>query len=344
MKGYVFNNDDFIQIDNLIKITSSIDSIYSKLYDLEIKGKKDTDDYRKLIDELKLSIEIENRQYEDCNLNYWKCVAWHHYFINKKVPVGFVDNTESIVKHNYNYRIMRRIISKLEKRMTTDYENIKETLPPDLEKQLKELGLYNDNNFLSKMVDSGTDVLESLELDILNAYLTILEEFIDNKDYNYLKNELINSKYNLSFIKGKIESDMISNNFEVSDTIYINSKFYADLIYLDFKSYNNLRNLYNEENVMNQINNLLEIGDMDYSDNAKICTSVLRQCYIRATLLTMGNDMISKINSKFNKQIKDEKYLQKHQFDRISKQLIENCFNNVEKDREKVSIITLSLR
>ena len=343
MKGYVFNNDDFIQIDNLIKITSSIDSIYSKLYDLETKDKKDTDDYRKLMEELKLSIEIENKQYEVCNLNYWKCVAWRHYFLNKKVPVNFIGNIESMMIPDYNYRIMRRIISKLEKKMTTDFESIKETLPQDLEKQLKQLGLYN-NNFLSKMVDSSEDVLESLQLDILNAYLTILEEFIDNKDYNYLKNELINSKYNLSFIKGKIESDMISNNFEVSDTIYINSKFYADLIHLDFKRYNDLRNSLGQEKIMNQIINLLEIGDMDYSNSSKICTSVLRQCFIRASLLTMGNDMIEKINLKFNQYIKDEKYVQKHPYDRISKQLIENCFNNVEKDREKVSIISLSLR
>lgn len=344
MQGYVFTNGDFIQIENLIKVTSSIDSIYRKLYDLEINGRKYTEEYNKLIEELKISIEIEKKQYKDCNLNYWKCVAWNYYFLNKKVPIDFTNNIENVMEQDYNYRIIRRILNTLENIMNLDFKSIKRALPLDIEKKLKQLGIYNNDKFLSKLVDSSSEVIYSLELDILNAYLNFLEEFKTKNEYEYLKKELINSKYNLSFIKKKIESDMISNNFEVSDTIYINSKFYADLVYLDFKSYNDLRNSYGEEKVINQIIKLLEIGDMDYSDSNKICTSVLRQCLIRAILLTMENDMISKINSKYCKYIQDNKYMQKHSDDRISRQLIDNCFNNIEKDREKVNIISFSLR
>ena len=344
MNGYVFGNDDFLQIDKLIKVTSSIDSIYRKLYDLEISGKKYTDDYNKLIEELKLAIEIEKKQYKDCNLNYWKCVAWYNYFLNKKVPENFVNGIESIMKQDYNYRIIRKIISKLDKKIALDCKTLKQSLPLDLEKELKKMGIYNNDNFLSKIINGTSEIIFSLDEDILNAYLTFLEEFKTKNGYKYIQKELINSKYNLSFINNKIENNMISSDFEVSDKLSINSKFYADFMNIDFETYNKLRNSNGEEKVMYQIMELLEIGDMDYSDTSKIYTSVLRQCLIRANLLVMGDDMVSKVNSKFHTHIQSKKYLQKHSDDKISRQLIDNCFNNLEKDREKVSIVSFSIR
>ena len=311
MKGYVFNNDDFIQIDNLIKVTSYIDKIYSKLYNLEINGKKDTVEYKKLLENLNLAIQLENKQYEEYNLNYWKCVAWHRHFLDKKAPIKFINDMESLMQHDYNYRVVRRILGTLEKKMTLDYENLKDTLPLDMTIMLKQMGMYNNDRIFSNIIDSSLDVINSLEIDILNAYLTFLEEFVRNKEYKYLKKDLISSKYNLSFINKKIESNLISDSFEVSDTLYINSKFFADLLNLDFRTYNNLRNSNGEEKVMAQIMELLEIGDIDYNETNKVATSVLRQCLIRATLLNMGDDMVSKVNSKFCKYIADKKYLEK---------------------------------
>lgn len=63
MKKYELDKKDYNQIENLIRIGSSIETLYKKMCNLEIEEKKDTDEYKKILDYLKIALEVESKQY-----------------------------------------------------------------------------------------------------------------------------------------------------------------------------------------------------------------------------------------------------------------------------------------
>ena len=95
-------------------------------------------------------------------------------------------------------------------------------------------------------------------------YLSILEDFINNNNYQIFKNQLINSKYNLSFTNKEIEKNLVNNSFSIPKEIYISSTLITEINGLPQKVYEVLTDSYVLETIKEQMIAILEIGDMDY--------------------------------------------------------------------------------
>lgn len=306
MQKYIFEISDFKQMESLIKTASSIDSLYQKMYELEIHGKKDTEEYKKLFDYLIIALEVENKIYKDSKLDYKKGFAWFDYLIDNKLPFDYVSDLESIMRQDYNHRIIRRILNSLLYQITLE-----------------------------------SDVQKALEKDVINAYLVFLQESIDKQNYHNLKKNLIKSKYNTAFIKKEIETEMILSNFTISNTLYISSRFIADLMNMDLEFYNMSKNLYGGKISMFQISELMEMQDESYNDPVKSTTSTLRQCLMRAAFLLMSDEIISEVNDEFHEIIESNEYLCRNPHDKISEQLVINCFKSIKKDQKKPKVLAI---
>jgi len=344
MEVYRLEKKDFEQINNLIKTTSSIDNLYKKIYALEIDGKKDSEDYKKLLDYLNIAIEVETKLYNEYNLNSSKCIAWAEYLLSDRLPDGFENDMESIMKQDYSNRIIRRILSVLVHKIVSNHKNVKEMLPTEIMELMKQLGMPNPDKIVSQAVYSSIEIQKAFEKDILNSYLAFLQEFLQKEEYRNFRSQLINSKYNIAFINKEIENSMISNNFDIPDTLYVNSRFVADLLQMDLDLYKLLKNSYGVKTSTQQISEIIEIGDLDYSDPIKATTSILRQCLMRAAFLLMSDEVISDVNYEFHEFVEDKKYLDRHPNDRISEQLIINCFRSIKKDKNKPNVLSLGYR
>ena len=344
MEKYILKSKDYEFINNLIKTTNSIDSIYRKMYDLEINGKKDTEDFNQILDYLSMAIEVEEKLYKEANLSYLQCIAIADYILQDKLPDGFLNDTESIMNQCYDNRVLRRILSILVHKIISDHESVRQMLPEEIIELMEQLGMPNPDKLVSQAIYSSIELQKAFERDIFNGYLAILQEFIVSNTYKNFRNDLIRSKYNTSFINKQIENDMISSKFDIPDTFYVNSRFVADLTQTDLELYKMLKNLYGVKESTKQISEVIEIGDMDYSDSKKAITSILRQCLMRSAFLLMSDEVISDVNYEFHEFVEDKKYLDRHPHDRISEQLIVNCFKAIKKDKNKPCVLSFGYR
>ena len=63
MEKYKLSLDDYKNINNLIKITKKIYLLYQRLYKLNIEDKKDTKEYKNIINQISSLKEEENKLY-----------------------------------------------------------------------------------------------------------------------------------------------------------------------------------------------------------------------------------------------------------------------------------------
>lgn len=183
-----YSLEDIKMLENIIK---SICVSYRKLYDYENKGLKNTDEYKKEIDNLKNSIGLEDQVLEriDSSEEFEKII---NYLENKYgLKVGINITTIGDEKESINARIANSLFELQVKRAT-------KTISKD--------------NF------SGMVYVSALYQDIVNLALAI---FYENKMLN--ESEKIKIKYKLSMGVRNIERGLINNNFEIISHPFISS-------------------------------------------------------------------------------------------------------------------------
>lgn len=341
MEKYKLQNEDYELIQKIIKITNLIENLYKKLYELEINNKKDSNDFKNYITNLKNTIKIENKIYKEANLDYLRSYALANYILNFKLPDNFLDDIESIMKQDYNNRVLRRILNVLYHNIVYDNKMYKEKIPSELLDLMKNADISNIDSIVNESIYSNIELRKAFEKDILSGYLVFLQEYINNSYYKAFENEFIFNKYNTSFINKIIENDIINDNFNIQNTFYINSRLIADLTETDLELYEYLKNDYGLDECAKQIAKLIKMSDKEYNDKKNIITSLLRECYIRSTFLLLNDESILDINSDFHDFIESDEYV-KNGNNYISEGSIIKCFKLVKKDRNIPKIISLN--
>jgi len=342
MKIYKIFKEDLEKIELLIKTTTFIDKLYNKLYELEINGKKETEEYTETIKCLNTNIGYENTIYND--LTYENCIAYFKYIYSSEITNTFLSDRESLLEQNYSNRIIRRILSTLNFKILSNPIHLQEILEEKLKNYVSDLDDEDSNSIIEHSANVSIQIKNSLDKDLLNMYLSILEEFINNNNYQIFKNQLINSTYNLSFTNKEIEKNLVNNNFTIPKEIYISSTLITEINGLPQKVYEVLTDSYVLETIKEQMIAILEIGDMDYSNVMKATTSILRQCLMRAAISLLSENNLSSISSIFEEHTKSKSYLNNHSYDNISKQLITSSLQNIKNDRNKQRTLSLSNR
>lgn len=340
MKIYKLFKEDLNQIELLIKTTTFIDKLYNKLYELEINGNKETEEYIETIKCLNKNICYENAIYDD--LTYENCIAYFKYIYSTEITNTFLSDRDSLLEQNYSNRIIRRILSTLNFKILSNPVHLQEILEDKIKNYVSDLDDENANSIIERSANVSIQIKNSLDKDLLNMYLSILEDFINNNNYQIFKNKLINSKYNLSFTNKETEKNLVNNNFTIPKEIYIVSTFVTEINGIPQEVYEALTNLYVLETIKEQMIAILEIGDMDYSNVSKATTSILRQSLMRAAISLLSENNLSSISSIFEEHTKSKSYINNHSFDNISKELIASSLQNIKIDRNKQRTLSLS--
>lgn len=341
---YKLDSNEIEKIEKLIKLTSSIDEIYNKLYNLELEGKHNTNEYIQLLEYLKSLINIEKNLYEDENFTLEKCTLWAKYILSNKVPKNFFDGLEGIMIRDYKNRVYRRILGVLKNKVIYDCNNVTRLIPKDFRNLIKDQTIPNLDKITNYVIQCNINVNKAIEKDTFNAFLLFLQESIDQNKYIHFKSDLIQTKYDTSFIDLNIESDMINCSFQIQDKIYESARFTSDLVQMPLEVLTTIKNSNGSKNAMIQISELIEINDNDYTDKEKNISSILRQCLLRSYLLLLTNDVLDEVNFKFHELIDDKEYLKRHPKDKLSEQFIMECFKGIKKDRTKQNILSFGYR
>ncbi len=339
MEEYKIDIKDYELIRKLMQTTTSIETLYKKLYDLEIRGLKNSQSYEKYLDYLKIALEVENKTYEDATLSTERCAAIFEFLLTDRVPDGFLSDTESIMSQNYNNRVTRRILGILIQKLFSDSEYSKSMVADEI---MNKYMITDGSAFDPSLFDSvsaSIEMQDALEVDMIRAYLKLLQEFVDSKYLSVYRDDLIKSKYNMVFINKRVENDLVNNKFNVPEILKLDSMLVAELAELDMEVYRLITNIFGVKESAGQISELIEVGDQEYRNSSKVIEAILRQCYMRSAFLFMSEDSISDINYEFYEFIEGDNYLQRHPNDHISEKIITSGFDSIKDDRKTTGIL-----
>lgn len=331
MKKFNIEYNDACELERLLKININIDTIYKKLKILEIENKKETDEYVKHIKYLSLLIEGEKDFFKEVNITSSKALTW------LKILLKAQENSSNT---NFGNRVVDRIINSLLCIISNDYNFLINLSTKELENLLKILGLEFKENTLTKEQIVHCIILKSnIEKDIKFIYLSFLEEQIKIQKSKVIKEKLIISKYYMIYANKDLETLILTNNFIIENTSYTSSKITKDILNIEDSIYDFIINLIGSSITIGKAYELLEINDLDYNEKEKKSTSIICQCLLKAAILFVDDITLNNIKKDLQNFIENPEYQIIHENSNISKTIINNCLNNINKS--KIQILSL---
>lgn len=332
MKLNYWSNEDDEEFKSVLKVTKSVEKLYNELYQLEISNKQNSPEYNKKIEYLMIALDIENKKYFQANLNKDKRELWKNYINRYYIDEDFLTNYESIIVQNYYDKDIRRVLARSADCFLNQEDIINSLLAKDLERH---------NMSPDRINEMIIFINNSVENDLLRGYLYYLNEFTNKKEYQSLTNYFIHSKYYLSFINKDIEQEMLKTKFKITDEWYIGSPLIADLMKIESDVFNELKNVYGYNMILNSIYSILVLNDLDYADNVLGSSALMMQCFIKSGLNLVNQDQLPRIKKHYEQLINSKEYLNSHLHDSISIHLVDECLDNSFKKDSKIYYVNI---
>jgi len=332
MKRYLFKKEDFCMIKKIFNVSAAINTLYKRLYELEINGKANTKEFDTLLDYLSISIGVEKELYDESCLHYSKCLAWLDHLLKDCIPDGMINDMDAILSQETTYSIVRRMVNILSNKLVYQFNN--KYVPNII------LSIVPDNEILQNHFDNPeianilTQIEKDIEYGMLNYYVTFLNDYILDSNYENLKNNIIFSKYSTSFIRPRIEQRLVKNKFIVDKAPYNVIQFLNSFENSENTLFCNLKDVSGFNLAREQIINLLNLKDEDYSDTKKATTAVLSQCMLRSNCILLDNDFIEDLKYVYEAFNSDSSGNNS-----ISESIINKCLKKAKKDKMKCKIM-----
>lgn len=334
-----FTKEELTIIESFIKSSHNIKNIYEKLEQLDINNLKNSQEYIYLINKLKEEINIENNKYKNANLTTEQKTKIIELLANNPNS-SRKDNIDTIINQQDNDLITRRVFNILINQTITNIDYTKNNIPTELLEFIKDYNLSINDNKINKEINNYTQIQLAISNDINLVFLSILQDNLNLWKYSQYKNNLLKSFYSALFINKNIEEQLINNNFNIDNNVYISSKLINDLLKSNSTIYNIISSILVEPQLDSHISNLLKIKDTEYNYPSINIYSILTECYIRSLLTFLTNERVQYLKNQFHYSIINPTYSKNN---RNSQEIIINCFKNIKQDKSKKRIISLNL-
>ncbi len=323
MEKYTLTKTDYEIIEKLIKISSSIYTIYKKI--IQVEKSQSNEELSTLLDYLNMSIEIENKYYSEAKLDDGsKCQAYLDYMINRVENGKAITLIDSVIEDVKEELVIRRIINYL----ITIYSNSSIKAIVSLIEEVHKAGLPMKID--SKEVNSELLMTKLICSDFDKTFLSILEN--DLAENTTIPN-LIDSKYLYIYADKELEEDLLKDNLTIPKTIVFNSKLVAEINGYDSDKYKEELDETGTKYAARSMNELLNITDNEYNTDDRVKAKVkLLEYSIRAGLLYVDEESLSSIIRAY----RIFTIYGNANVSRITKYTMEKSFDDVETDRERV--------
>ena len=348
MSKYELTKEDLYDIEKLLIVSRRIKCLYDKLCLLEIKLRKHSEEYIKIINDLKILLEQENNIYDKIGDNPIKLSEILFRLFDCEQP-NSVD-VLSYARDNFvNELIKARIGFRLEK-ILTDAKFPEDEEPEEINAFLDIEAietLCNDDDSLNpimniedveKQFSYMSSLEDSAEIDVLNTILTILKQYICDNNFVDIRYLLIRFKYMLSFAFRKVEQDFLCSNFEISRDLYWSAKLVVDFHNGNIKDLKMSNEGFSEDIMYEQCDNLTRLIFEDLTNKDNFGSGVISEIIIRASLLFSSNETIKNFKNFILCELKDSETDNK-----IIEEIINRSVNSVEVDKGLPRILSFKL-
>lgn len=272
---------------------------------LELDDNKDSDEYKKNLDYLTIALDIEKKLYE--TIDNRTMIELVTLLLNDKLSSNFCGNVDSIINENYNNKIIRRVLNKLNEGI--DYNN---DTYFNVDDQVEN---FNENIFmpipdLPKENNSISPSILVAEFESI-IYQCILDIIIEQEKHDI--NDFIKSKYNMTFINNFLETLLVNNNFNIPENeTYINNnekEYTFDIV----EHINEKKKNYYTDIAYNYLLELNNFSDDDYRDKIKYNKTVILLNLINYIMQELDENEINdlKLKYKYNIKYKDDNNISK---------------------------------
>lgn len=212
-----------------------------------------------------------------------------------------------------------------------DKEKIQEMLEMIINNQFDDFLNSEVNTLDYEMTEYDSFIQLFYSSQILNNYLIYIKNLQQEEQLKKHRNEFIKTKYDISFTNKVVESRLKENKFNVNDNDF--NKGVNDVEFLGLKEdvYNLVFNEHMLREAILHIRELMKIKDNDYKDKKVEKSVLLRKALIKATLLNIDEECLTKISSSYIARLKKVKNIEEIS---ISKSMIDSIFTVVNKDRQ----------
>ncbi len=332
-KKYELKKSDLEELDGLLKTVTSIDTLYKKLYELEISNNKDSEEYKKTIEYLKIALEVEEEKYKKILSSSEKVFSLLDYLLLDKMSIKESSNIESLLSQETPDRITRRIISVLNKELAKDFTVINQLIPKELFMVLKMIGIEDPEKMIMDDFKKKIELDETLEQETLNIFVKILEEFINDEEYSSFKNQLLKIKYDVAFLNKNLESQLLFSRFNILTALLFDSKFIYEFLNLNSMECQMLSNKYGADLVSFEIEKLIKSRNYNYDNQKDDISNILRQSYLRAGLLLLDDDIIDDLKFMIDDLIDEVKYFKPY-YNNKGIEIVKEALEKNKEDRK----------
>ena len=338
MPTFLLGPKELDKYAELFALTELIDKSYIHLYNLEVSGKKDSEEYTMSINNLKKLLVKERKAYDCEMMTTDLCQAFTALILQTKTPKQFPGNMESLVTMTEEAKHSRRILTKLSTKFTNNTEVLQRMLPSGVREMLNSLGVDDVEKIVKSGISTSVRIQQALDKDTLTLFLATVEEYKGKNGLSSFSNSFTKVKYMTAFITEDIEKDMISSSFTVPESVYVGSRFIADMLNVVNEAFIAIKNIYGIEIANAQLNRILELDDYSYMDSNKNIEAILRQSLLRAILFLASSDVVENLENDFKEHTDN---VDDNSTRRISISIIEEAFKNISKDKSKHMIFSL---
>lgn len=328
MQKYELNSRDMKNLESVINVATSIYLLYERLYKLESEGKKNTTEYMKNVDYLKLAIEVEEQQYNKYFPSQLKIRAVLDFLV-EQYDIEYIMSIDSLYStDNYNL-ILRRVMGRLDDRYDFDITNLLEYMPDNLIDQLDAVGgdykLLIDEETLEgskNEIEMGSLLNNRIE----QLFLINLQQNVENKQYRKMKQTLLRAKYDLIYLSSDLEIDLLYKNFSIPPIkpTFEDPSLFPDLDNGGFEDYTEYKNEVGLNICGSLISEMLDYGYNNKTvDEVAYTDLLLKQIYLKSYLPVLNEEY----NSIIRLDTKDKIW----NYEDEAKQYNTNRSNNISK-------------
>jgi hypothetical protein len=334
-------------MEELILITTAIYSIYKKLYSLELKGLKDSEEYTKNLEYLFMTLDIEKKLYEKLEIDSIKFLSFVYYLTAVYNIHDIKNDIDSKLLQSDENTIINRILHSLKSEVSIKREHGVLFITEYLEKfigqhygidydDLDEYGY--DEEELENLEFNILQVFEAVKNETFNNFVLFLDENILNENYINIKDELLLAKYRTAFLRKGVEVQLFPDKPAILNLWDLNSKYMAKIMGISAINHKNLKKGFGINELRHQVLKIMDIKDEDYVDKNKQLIAALNHSYLKAAGLLIDDELLGRIFNRFIVKFEKEG---SSPSDSISGRMIINAFEEAKGDKNKSITLVL---
>jgi len=330
------------ELTAIVSICENVMETYRKMAELEKENKRESDEYKSLINCLKSSIDLSENMLSNIDLDKETME-----FIEKEFrSLGYIDqnntadtlilNTQNKENNIYLARIMLRLKNVLSRKAKLTLANaVSELLP-------KEFLENYELNFTSEDIKTYTGIIEislSFRRDISLLLYKILEEEIQKEQDTNLRNILIDYKYSLLMLDSNLERILINLSFERLSHPFLESELLGALLKVPEFIYNHQKYAIAKLVSEREIAALLKTYSHEYEFPPQKGAVVFRSLILRSSVQFLTSEQLTQMLEEIMDIASSKEYAECY-YSSKNIELIKKCLDSSQ-DLEGVNRLTL---